>query len=46
VQGDVLVIYVYQLKKDDAGAENVVVEKLSFRKNGGVVDTGASNTQS
>lgn len=35
VQGDVLVLYVYQLKKDTNGAENVTVEKVSFRKNGG-----------
>ncbi|KAI9893201.1 MAG: Vacuolar protein sorting-associated protein 29 [Vezdaea aestivalis] len=34
VQGDVLVLYVYQLKKDEKGAENVGVEKVSFRKGG------------
>lgn len=33
VQGDVLVLYVYQLKTDPNGAENVAVEKVSFRKN-------------
>lgn len=32
VQGDVLVLYVYQLKKDAEGNENVGVEKVSFRK--------------
>lgn len=32
VQGDVLVLYVYQLKKDAEGVENVAVEKVSFRK--------------
>lgn len=35
VQGDVLVLYVYQLKTDDSGAETVAVEKVSFRKQGG-----------
>jgi len=35
VQGDVLVLYVYQLRKDGEGNENVAVEKVSFRKNGG-----------
>lgn len=35
VQGDVLVLYVYQLRKDANGNENVGVEKVSFRKNGG-----------
>ena len=34
VQGDVLVLYVYQLKKDAEGNENVGVEKVSFRKDG------------
>ncbi|KAF2100770.1 retrograde transporter [Rhizodiscina lignyota] len=34
VQGDVLVLYVYQLRKDASGAETVGVEKVSFRKNG------------
>ncbi|KAI9854095.1 MAG: Vacuolar protein sorting-associated protein 29 [Vezdaea acicularis] len=34
VQGDVLVLYVYQLKKDANGVESVGVEKVSFRKNG------------
>lgn len=33
VQGDVLVLYVYQLKKDAEGNANVGVEKVSFRKN-------------
>ncbi|KAK4549826.1 hypothetical protein LTR36_005127 [Oleoguttula mirabilis] len=33
VQGDVLVLYVYQLKKDASGNETVGVEKVSFRKN-------------
>ena len=32
VQGDVLVLYVYQLKKDGDGKESVGVEKVSFRK--------------
>jgi vacuolar protein sorting-associated protein 29 len=32
VQGDVLVLYVYQLKTDESGAENVGVEKVSYRK--------------
>ena len=34
VQGDVLVLYVYQLKTSPGpdGAENVAVEKVSFRK--------------
>lgn len=32
VQGDVLVLYVYQLRTDDKGNENVGVEKVSFRK--------------
>lgn len=32
VQGDVLVLYVYQLKKDAEGNETVGVEKVSFRK--------------
>jgi vacuolar protein sorting-associated protein 29 len=32
VQGDVLVLYVYQLKTDANGIENVSVEKVSFRK--------------
>ena len=32
VQGDVLVLYVYTLKKDAQGNENVGVEKVSFRK--------------
>ncbi|KAG5287854.1 vacuolar sorting-associated protein [Histoplasma capsulatum G186AR] len=32
VQGDVLVLYVYQLRKDEQGAETVSVEKVSFRK--------------
>ncbi|KAF2673264.1 retrograde transporter [Microthyrium microscopicum] len=36
VQGDVLVLYVYQLKKDDSGVENVAVEKVSYRKGGTV----------
>lgn len=33
VQGDVLVLYVYQLKTDQNGIENVGVEKVSFRRN-------------
>ncbi|KAF2461629.1 vacuolar protein sorting-associated protein-like protein 29 [Lineolata rhizophorae] len=37
VQGDVLVLYVYQLRKDASGAETVGVERVSFRKNGGDV---------
>ena len=32
VQGDVLVLYVYQLKTDSSGVETVGVEKVSFRK--------------
>ena len=32
VQGDVLVLYVYQLRTDANGTENVAVEKVSFRK--------------
>ena len=32
VQGDVLVLYVYQLKKQEDGSESVGVEKVSFRK--------------
>ncbi|KAL8996504.1 MAG: hypothetical protein Q9188_006554 [Gyalolechia gomerana] len=32
VQGDVLVLYVYQLKTDGNGVENVGVEKVSYRK--------------
>lgn len=36
VQGDVLVLYVYQLKTDATGMENVGVEKVSFRKNSGI----------
>ena len=35
VQGNDLVVYVYQLKKDDEGEENVSVEKVSFHKNVG-----------
>ncbi|RMZ02247.1 hypothetical protein D0864_03256 [Hortaea werneckii] len=35
VQGDVLVLYVYQLKRDKEGKESVGVEKVSFRKNAG-----------
>lgn len=34
VQGDVLVLYVYQIKKDGEGKESVGVEKVSFRKGG------------
>lgn len=34
VQGDVLVLYVYQLKTDKEGNETVAVEKVSFRKGG------------
>ncbi|KAL4785133.1 Metallo-dependent phosphatase-like protein [Aspergillus varians] len=33
IQGDVLVLYVYQLKTDSNGAETVAVEKVSYRKN-------------
>ena len=33
IQGDVLVLYVYQLKTDANGVETVAVEKVSFRKN-------------
>lgn len=36
IQGDVLVLYVYQLKTDSAGNENVAVEKVSFRRNSGL----------
>ena len=32
VQGEVLVLYVYQLRTDDKGNGNVAVEKVSFRK--------------
>ncbi|KIW12954.1 hypothetical protein PV08_08141 [Exophiala spinifera] len=32
IQGDVLVLYVYQLRTDEHGNENVAVEKVSFRK--------------
>ena len=33
VQGDVLVLYVYELRTDEkTGAENVAVEKVSYRK--------------
>lgn len=32
VQGDVLVLYVYQLRTDASGNESVAVEKVSFRK--------------
>lgn len=32
VQGDVLVLYVYQLRSDGKGGESVGVEKVSFRK--------------
>ena len=32
VQGEVLVLYVYQMRTDANGAENVAVEKVSFRK--------------
>lgn len=32
VQGDVLVLYVYQLRTDVSGVETVGVEKVSFRK--------------
>ncbi|KAI9678169.1 MAG: Vacuolar protein sorting-associated protein 29 [Caeruleum heppii] len=35
VQGDVLVLYVYQLRTDDSGVDSVGVEKVSFRKNTG-----------
>ncbi|KAI9850028.1 MAG: Vacuolar protein sorting-associated protein 29 [Thelocarpon superellum] len=36
VQGDVLVLYVYQLRVDANGVETVGVEKVSFRKHSGV----------
>ena len=39
VQGDVLVLYVYQLKQDGKGGESVGVEKVSFRR---AVPGGAS----
>ncbi|KAK5116648.1 hypothetical protein LTR62_007322 [Meristemomyces frigidus] len=32
VQGDVLVLYVYQLRRDEKGVETVGVEKVNFRK--------------
>jgi len=32
VQGDVLVLYVYTLRKGENGEESVGVEKVSFRK--------------
>lgn len=32
VQGDVLVLYVYQLRSDANGNENVAVEKVSYRR--------------
>lgn len=32
VQGDVLVLYVYQLKTDTNGNETVAVEKISYRR--------------
>ena len=32
VQGDVLVLYVYQLRTDANGNENVAVEKVSYRR--------------
>lgn len=34
IQGNVLVLYVYQLKKDANGNDSVSVEKVSYRKNG------------
>ena len=34
VQGDVLVLYVYQIRRDGEGKETVGVEKVSFRKGG------------
>ena len=33
VAGESLVVYVYQLRKDDKGEENVAVEKVTYRKN-------------
>ena len=36
VQGDVLVLYVYQLKAGPDGSENVAVEKVSFRRSSGL----------
>lgn len=32
VQGISLTLYVYQLKKDDKGNENVAVEKVTYTK--------------
>ena len=32
VQGDLLILYVYQLRRDKDGNETVGVEKVSFRK--------------
>lgn len=40
VQGISLTLYVYQLRKDDNGAENVAVEKVTYTKP--VEQTGAS----
>ncbi|MCJ1412294.1 Vacuolar protein sorting-associated protein 29 [Ptychographa xylographoides] len=37
VQGDVMQLYVYLLKTDANGVENVNVEKISFRKSSGLV---------
>lgn len=36
-QGDVLVLYVYQLRKGPDGNESVGVEKVTFRKGGNAV---------
>src|SRR5690606_4402940 len=35
VQGNVLVLYVYQLRTDEEGNESVADEKVTFIKNGG-----------
>jgi vacuolar protein sorting-associated protein 29 len=37
VQGDVLVMYVYQLRRNEKGEESVGVEKVSFRKGAAAV---------
>ncbi|KAJ5289474.1 JAB1/Mov34/MPN/PAD-1 [Penicillium atrosanguineum] len=42
IQGDVLVLYVYQLKTDANGVENVSVEKVSYRKNHAPAPTPAA----
>jgi vacuolar protein sorting-associated protein 29 len=40
IQGISLTLYVYQLRKDDNGVENVAVEKVTYTKP--VEPTGAS----